>query len=74
MPITNEALIFLLQMNSAVIDKKAGISLRSPLKAVNNAYGDEEIRDCFKKAGIVGKWFALAGSAGNIYTMWGVKP
>lgn len=73
-PITNEALNFLLQTNSAVIDERANIALLRQPKTINNAYGDEEIRDCFQKAAIVGRWFARAGNAGNIYTMWGVKP
>ncbi len=73
-PITNEALVFLLQVNSAVVSEMANIRLLSPPRTINNSYGDEEVRDCFKKAGIVGRWFARAGSAGNIYTMWGVKP
>ena len=73
-PITNEALNFLLQIKSVSVDESAGLNLLRQPRAINNTYGDEEIRDCFKKAALVGVWFARAGTAGNIYTMWGVKP
>lgn len=73
-PITNEALNFLLQINNVVLDEEAGLALMRHPQAINESQGDEEIRDCFRKAGIVGRWFARAGSAANIYTMWGVKP
>jgi hypothetical protein len=73
-PISNEALKFLLQIKSISVDESAGLNLLTRAKAITTAYGDEEIRDCFKKAALVGGWFARAGTASNIYTMWGIKP
>lgn len=73
-PITTEALNFLLQTENIVINDAAGLSLTKGLRAIDENQGDEETRDCYRKAEIVGRWFARAGSAANIYTMWGVKP
>jgi hypothetical protein len=73
-PITNESLNFLLQINNVILDDTAGLCLRYNLRQIRPPLGDEEIRDCFKKGEIVGRWFARAGSVANIYTMWGVKP
>lgn len=73
-PITKEAFNFLWQLNSVGIDENVGIGLRKGLKKVDENQGDEEIRDCLRKAEIVGRWFARAGNTANVYTMWGVKP
>lgn len=34
----------------------------------------EEVRECLKKARLVGRWFARAGSAATVMTLWGVAP
>jgi hypothetical protein len=34
----------------------------------------DEVRDCMKSAAFAGKWFALAGSASTVMTLWGVRP
>ena len=73
-PITNEALNFLLQLNLVTVNNLAELNLNRNPPAINENRGDEEIRDCQRKAEIVGRWFARAGSPANIYTMWGVKP
>lgn len=33
-----------------------------------------EVEDIIKRAGYVGGWFALAGSASSIYALWRVRP
>lgn len=69
---------------------RAGIryGLRSGVLALNDATltaprpkvkSDEimlsgEVDDILKRAGYVGGWFALAGSASGIYALWRVKP
>lgn len=73
-PITREAIIFLLQVGAFVVDEQAGL--------INQAYknisieGQDvgEIADCYRKAVLVGRWFARAGTVATIYAMWGVKP
>jgi hypothetical protein len=73
-PITKEALNFLLQLEVVEINDSAALKLKQNPSPINNGQWDEEIRDCFRKAETVGRWFARAGSVSNIYTMWGVKP
>lgn len=73
-PFTKEALNFLLQLNIVIINNTAGLELKHNPKLINAKQGDDEIRDCFKKAEIVGRWYARAGNTANVYTMWGVKP
>ena len=71
-PITNEAITFLLNSDSVEItnDAKLFIKNYSPKKIKE----DNEVSDCFKKSEIVGKWFSKAGNATTIYTMWGIRP
>lgn len=74
-PFTREALIFLLQVEAITIDDLGQLAVvsykkSSSLKVSSNA----EIVDCYRKAEVVGKWFAQSGTSATIYTMWGVKP
>lgn len=73
-PITNESLNFLLQLQVATIDNSAKLRVTTAIKPINSEMGDAEIRDCYRKAEIIGRWFARAGNPANVYTMWGVKP
>ncbi len=74
-PITKESIAFLLQLNSIIIDGQANIkgnNYKSTIQANSNEA--VEVLDCYKKAEIVGRWFAKAGTPTNIYIMWGVRP
>lgn len=73
-PFTKEALNFLLQLNIVTINKTAGLELKRNPRPIDRQQGDTEIKDCFRKAEIVGRWYARAGNTANVYTMWGVKP
>ena len=71
-PVTKEAIAFLLQMNAIAVDDRAGVRLTRYV--ARNVPVSQEITDCYKKADIVGRWFARAGAPAAIYTMWGVRP
>ena len=73
-PVTNETIAFLMQLKAMHIDIDGIIKITRHKKVslANHNYG--EIADILKKAEIIGKWFANAGTASTIYTMWGVKP
>jgi len=71
-PITREAVAFLFQIRAIAVDNRAGLRL-NPYDVRKIAF-NEEITDCFRKAEILGRWFARAGSPAVIYTMWGVRP
>ena len=71
-PITRETITFLLQVGAIAINDRAGLRLAPyvPRTVPFNL----EITDCYRKAEIIGRWFARAGSPSAIYTMWGVRP
>lgn len=73
-PITSEAIEFLLQ-NATISFNGDGIVITHPLKESKfKNISDEEMKECFKKADAVGKWFARNGTVENIYQSWGVRP
>jgi hypothetical protein len=71
-PVTREAMAFLLQHGAIAVDNRAGLRLTRYIS--RNVPASEEISDCYRKAEILGRWFARAGSPAAIYTMWGVRP
>lgn len=73
-PITEESVTFLMQLNALLIDNHGNIEVPKYRKLKLKGHNDGEIADIMKKAEIVGKWFANAGTVPTIYTMWGVKP
>lgn len=73
-PITREALLFLLQVGTLTVDEQANFSIIPYKKVTIEGNNEGEIADCYRKAELVGRWFARAGNATTIYTMWGVKP
>lgn len=70
-PVTNEALTFLLQVGAVTIEVSSG-GLSIGNYRAKGADGDGEVADCFAKAKIVGRWFAHAGTPTTVYAMWGV--
>lgn len=73
-PFTKEAVIFLMQTNSLVIQEDGKIVIPSYKKMSTKDHSRTEISDIFRKSEIIGRWFANAGTSTTIYTMWGVKP
>jgi len=71
-PITRETIAFLLQLGIIALDDDAGISMRGRRAVIGQ--DDGEVNDCYRKAILIGRWFARSGSTATIYTMWGVKP
>lgn len=71
-PITREAIAFLMQIGAIAVDERAGVRLTRYV--ARQVPVSAEITDCQKKAEILGRWFARAGAPAAIYTMWGVKP
>ncbi len=73
-PITSEAIEFLLQ-NATASFNGDNIVITHPLKPSKlKNITDKEIIECFHKAEAVGKWFARNGTVENIYQSWGVRP
>jgi hypothetical protein len=73
-PITKEAIIFLLQVNSIVLDEQARISTIHYRRRIPRSQKEGEIESCYKAADVIGRWFARAGSVTTIYALWGVRP
>ena len=73
-PITSEAIEFLLQYGIATFngDSITIICPAKPSKLKN--ISDEEMKECFQRSEAVGKWFARNGTVENIYQSWGVRP
>jgi hypothetical protein len=71
---SKETLVFMMQFGVLTVDNDAMLSapLKSPKKIRKLKNG--EVADCFKRAELLGKWFANSGSSISIYTMWGIKP
>jgi hypothetical protein len=71
--ITKESMIFLLQTKYLSIDTLGNVHSQVSNRPSAAELG-EEVVDCYKKATIVGKWFAQNGSSATTYSLWGVKP
>lgn len=74
LPITKEALLFLLQVGAIELDEQARISVISYRRRVPQSQQEGEIRDCYKTADVIGRWFARAGNVTTIYALWGIRP
>jgi len=73
-PITSEAIEFLLQNGIASFNGDS-IIIICPLKTSKlKSISDEEMKECFLKSEAAGKWFARNGTVENIYQSWGVRP
>ena len=75
MPITNEAIEFLLQTGriSLTSSGELGISAKTKILSRTRCV-DAEVADCLKKGEHIAKWFAGAGKVENIYIGLGVRP
>ena len=73
-PITKEAIVFLLQVNAIAFDDQARLSAVPYRRRIPQSQKEGEIESCYKAADVIGRWFARAGSVATIYTLWGVRP
>jgi hypothetical protein len=71
-PFTKEAIMFAIAHNSLSIDDAGNIFIISRKGKLKTE--DEEIKDCLKKAGTVGKVLSISGSPLTIYSILGIKP
>lgn len=71
-PFTKEALLFLSYHDTIKITNS-----RIKIKNFNPKTTDSdsiEIQECFKRAEVLGKWLAIAGTETTVYAMLGVTP
>lgn len=74
-PITNEAVEFLMQSGIVTLTNNAELELAQLFKALSTTkYTNDEIKECISKSSSVAKWFAKAGTVETIYVSWGVRP
>lgn len=74
-PITNEALEFLMQGGIVTLTNNAELELTQLFKSLSSSkHTNDEIKDCISKSSSVAKWFAKAGTVETIYISWGVRP
>jgi hypothetical protein len=71
-PITREALMFMIQLGHIRVDDQGALSTGQGLK--RNSDTNAEIRDCLKAAEVVGRWLARAGQPSATFAMLGIKP
>jgi hypothetical protein len=74
LPITKEALLFLLQVQAISIDEQAQLNTIRYQRRTPSSQKEGEINNCYKTAVIIGRWFARAGSVTTIYALWGIRP
>lgn len=74
LPITRETILFLLQINTIQFSDKGDLQLHDYKKKKIKEESDHEISDIFKKAEMVGNWFAKSGNVQTIYAFWGIRP
>lgn len=76
-PVTNESLALYLQNAAVALDESGSLRIRKHIDVDRfvRDYGElGDIMDCFRKAAIVGRWFARGGTPTTIFATWGVKP
>lgn len=74
-PITNEAIEFLLQTEKVILTLNGELKICHTSRPLSkNQYADCEIKECIKKAEHIARWFASTGRTETIYINLGVRP
>jgi hypothetical protein len=75
-PITREAVMFMLQFNTLSFDNTGNLRAQTsrPRTQLSQSIGSAEVSACYRTAGVVGRWFARAGTPATVYAMWGIRP
>jgi len=75
-PITRESIMFMLQLNALSLDDMGDVhALAGPRRRQSSVVAaDAEVLACYRAAGVVGRWFARAGTPASVYAMWGIRP
>jgi hypothetical protein len=77
LPYSREALLFGLASGILGLDNSGGITVGGSYSTPTEKKTEHftpEVRDCFDRAGFVGRWFAGAGNAATIFSALGVAP
>lgn len=70
-PITRESLLFLLQVGAVEMDATAHLTVSQDVDKDEKSI---EVKDHYRKAKLLGQWFARSGTEATIFSMLGVKP
>lgn len=74
-PITNEAVEFLLQTEKIILTPNGELEISPGSRALSKTkYIDPEISECLLKSEHVARWFASTGKVETIYIALGVRP
>lgn len=74
-PITNEAIEFLLQTEKIILTSNGELEIAPGSRALSKTkYIDSEISECLLKSEHVARWFASTGKVETIYIALGVRP
>jgi len=74
-PITNEALEWLMQCEIIIIGTAAELEVVHAKQSLSKtAFADDEMKSCINKSEHVAKWFAKAGKVETIFYGLGVRP
>lgn len=73
-PITKEALLFLLQVGVIEVDDQARLSAIRYDRRVPASQKEGEIDNCYHTSEVIGRWFAQSGNVTTIYALWGIRP
>lgn len=73
-PITNDAIKFLLQMKKIIVTENGELKISSSEPLSKIKYVNKEISQCILKAEHIAKWFINSGTVELIYIGLGVKP
>lgn len=74
-PITNEAVEFLLQTEKVFLTSNGELEISPTSKILSTTkFIDDEIKDCLQKGEHVARWFVTAGKVETIYIELGVRP
>lgn len=71
---TREAIVFGSIHNWLAFQENG--NLKSTIRDADKAFKKlhDEAKECVLRAGFLGKWLALAGSAQTVMTLWGIRP
>lgn len=73
-PITNDAIKFLLQMKKIIVTENGELKISSSKPLSKTTYVNKEISQCISKAEHIAKWFINSGTVELIYIGLVVKP
>lgn len=73
-PFTKEAISFLIANNKMIIDNDGGMEVFEYRKKNPTGNNIEETQEIFRKAKLLGSWFAISGDVKSIYSFFRITP